>query len=171
MHAVVLIDAGYLYATAALLVTGRPGRTRVHIEPADAVSSVRDVIPFGTSAAVFLFDGAADRVATPTQQRWAAAGARLRIGELEGGRQLDVDDRISRTCVGLARCQRVRQIALLTGDSDFLPAIRECIELGAHVEVLSVEGINLSRDLARVASSSRSIHAAVVKRFARSKAG
>ena len=166
MHAVVLIDAGYLYAAIALLFTGRPARSGVQVEPSSVVRSLRGIIAFGEDAEIYFFRRGSRPGrychASAMVGRWGSAPNR------DAGRRatIDVDARISRTCVGLVRCQRVKRIALITGDSDFLPAIHECIGAGAHVEVLSIEGINQSQKLARTASSAQAICRDAVESFA-----
>jgi hypothetical protein len=167
MHSVGIIDAGYLYAASAISVTRRPAREAIHLDAAAALDQLRSVTAFGGDTKFYLFDGAESRVATPAQQRWATAGVRLRMGGFEEGHQIGVDERIIRVCVGLVRCQRVRRIALLSGDSDLIPAVRECVSLGAQVEVLSIAGINQSKKLVRSATDFRLIDRASVERFAR----
>ena len=142
-HAV-LVDAGYLYASAGQLVLGRSSRRdfRVAAEPLIAALLARaaDRAP-GELLRMYWYDAARDRVPTVEQRQIAALPhVKVRLGNLNSvGQQKGVDAQLRADLELLARHRAVCDVILVTGDEDMLPAVEAAQAYGVRVHVWGVE--------------------------------
>jgi uncharacterized LabA/DUF88 family protein len=153
-HAV-LVDAGYLYASAGQLVLGRTSRRefRVAAEPLiGALLARADRTTRGELLRMYWYDAARDRVPTVEQRQIAALpNVKVRLGNLNSaGQQKGVDAQLRQDLELLARHRAVSDVVLIAGDEDMLPAVEAAQAYGVRVHVWGVEppyGVNQAERL------------------------
>jgi uncharacterized LabA/DUF88 family protein len=141
---VVLVDAGYLLASAGSLLHGVANRRDLRVDGPALVSVVRaeaaQHVP-GDLLRVYWYDAARDRV--PTVEHRAVAsltGVKVRLGNLNRqGQQKGVDALLRSDLETLASNAAISRAVLLAGDEDMLSAVEAAQSYGVEVHVWSVE--------------------------------
>lgn len=141
---VVLIDAGYLLASAGALLHGVTNRRDLQVDGPGLVAVVRQEAAAGMTGEllrVYWYDAARDRV--PTVEHRAVAsltGVKVRLGNLNRqGQQKGVDALLRSDLETLASNGAITRAVLLAGDEDMLPAVEAAQSYGVEVHVWSVE--------------------------------
>ncbi|WP_431984564.1 NYN domain-containing protein [Streptomyces qinglanensis] len=164
---VVLVDAGYLLGAAASLLAGEPTRSRITVDHAGLIRSLRRQAEADTQCAllrIYWFDGAPDRVPQPEHRRLRVMPrVTVRLGALtrSDGRwaQKGVDAAMHAELTELARNRACSDIVLVTGDGDLLPGLMSAKEHGVAVHLWAVQAAdgdyNQSEDLVAEADERR----------------
>ncbi|MFE9388205.1 NYN domain-containing protein [Streptomyces sp. NPDC006784] len=164
---VVLVDAGYLLGAAASLLAGEPARSRITVDHAGLIRSLRRQAEADTQCAllrIYWFDGAPDRVPQPEHRRLRVMPrVTVRLGALtrSDGRwaQKGVDAAMHAELTELARNRACSDIVLVTGDGDLLPGLMSAKEHGVAVHLWAVQAAdgdyNQSEDLVAEADERR----------------
>jgi uncharacterized LabA/DUF88 family protein len=141
---VVLVDAGYLLASAGVLVHGVANRRDLRFDGPGLVQAVRGEAAErirGDLLRVYWYDAARDRV--PTVEHRAVAsltGVKVRLGNLNRqGQQKGVDALLRSDLETLASNGAISRAVLLAGDEDMLPAVEAAQSYGVEMHVWSVE--------------------------------
>lgn len=141
---VVLVDAGYLLASAGALLHGVANRRDLRVDGPALVTAVRgaaaDRLP-GDLLRVYWYDAARDRVPTVEHRAVASlSGVKVRLGNLNRqGQQKGVDALLRSDLETLASNGSISRAVLLAGDEDMLPAVEAAQSYGVEVHVWSVE--------------------------------
>ncbi|MEU2723541.1 NYN domain-containing protein [Streptomyces smyrnaeus] len=164
---VVLVDAGYLLGAAASLLAREPTRSRITVDHAGLIQSLRQQAEADTQCAllrIYWFDGAPDRVPQPEHRRLRVMPrVTVRLGALtrSDGRwaQKGVDAAMHAELTELARNRACSDIVLVTGDGDLLPGLMSAKEHGVAVHLWAVQAAdgdyNQSEDLVAEADERR----------------
>ncbi|MEU2081696.1 NYN domain-containing protein [Streptomyces albus] len=164
---VVLVDAGYLLGAAASLLAGDPTRSRISVDHAGLIQSLRRQAEADTQCdllRIYWFDGAPDRVPQPEHRRLRVMPrVTVRLGALtrSDGRwaQKGVDAAMHAELTELARNRACSDIVLVTGDGDLLPGLMSAKEHGVAVHLWAVQAAdgdyNQSEDLVAEADERR----------------
>lgn len=141
---VVLVDAGYLLASAGAIVHGVANRRNLRVDGPGLVGIVRgetaERIP-GDLLRLYWYDAARDRVPTVEHRAVASlSGVKVRLGNLNRqGQQKGVDALLRSDLETLAANRAVSRAVLLAGDEDMVPAVEAAQSYGVEVHVWSVE--------------------------------
>ncbi|HYP86992.1 MAG TPA: NYN domain-containing protein [Polyangiaceae bacterium] len=168
----VFVDAGYLFASGAKLVTGSlPPRSQLHLDHERVlellVEKVREQSPLPLLR-VYWYDGASHG---PNPAHIALAfreSLKLRLGLVdEHGGQQGVDQLLAGDLVTLARNHAIADALLVSGDDDLRPAVEDAQALGVRVHLLGIAPIreNQAAALVQAADTSRELSAAEVGSF------
>lgn len=139
----VLVDAGYLLATASELCFGVADRARLDVDTAGLLNWLRQraadhcALPH---LRTYWYDAARDGQPTSQQLDIAdLAGVKLRLGRLVKGRQKGVDARIVRDLIVLATQRSVTDVYLVGGDEDVLEAVDFAQDHGMRVVLFALD--------------------------------
>lgn len=141
-----LVDAGYLWATAGETLVGTT--ERADLQPSDEEGLLQELIARCSELAddrdllrVYWYDAAVNRVPSIEQARIAElADVKLRLGRMVGGRQKGVDALLLLDLVRLAANRSADLFFLFAGDEDLSEAVREAQASGARVLLMTVAG-------------------------------
>jgi len=164
---VVLVDAGYLLGAAASLLAGESSRSRIAVEHAELIRSLRERAEAETGLPllrIYWFDAAPDRRPMPEHRRLRVTPrVTVRLGALTraDGRwvQKGVDAAMHAELSELARNRACADVVLVTGDGDLLPGMMAAKEHGVAVHLWAVQAadgdFNQSEDLVAEADERR----------------
>ncbi|MFV2118136.1 NYN domain-containing protein [Streptomyces sp. Act-28] len=162
-HAI-FVDAGYVYASAGLLVAGTEDRRSFDLDAEgliDAfIDTARTIFADSRLLRVYWYDGARRRIHTTEQQAIAELpDVKVRLGNLNANnQQKGVDSLIRSDLESLARHRAISDAALVGGDEDLVSAVEAAQGYGARVHlwgVESAEGRNQAEALLWEVDSSR----------------
>ncbi|AOT60901.1 NYN domain protein [Streptomyces rubrolavendulae] len=162
-HAI-FVDAGYVYASAGLLVAGTEDRRSFDLDAEgliDAfIDTARTIFADSRLLRVYWYDGARRRIHTAEQQAIAELpDVKVRLGNLNANnQQKGVDSLIRSDLESLARHRAISDAALVGGDEDLVSAVEAAQGYGARVHlwgVESAEGRNQAEALLWEVDSSR----------------
>ncbi|MGH7883699.1 MAG: NYN domain-containing protein, partial [Candidatus Dormibacteraceae bacterium] len=138
----VFVDAGYLLAASAALLTGSSARSNITISHQGLVSSLIDLAECHSNLPllrVYWYDGAKDAV--PTQEHLVLArlpSVKLRLGRMTQHGQKGVDSLIVLDLVTLAQERAMTTAYLLSGDEDIREGVAAAQQMGVSVILLGV---------------------------------
>ncbi|MDT9680832.1 NYN domain-containing protein [Streptomyces sp. TRM76323] len=162
-HAI-FVDAGYVYASAGLLVAGTEDRRSFDLDAEgliDAfIDTARTIFADSRLLRVYWYDGARRRIHTTEQQAIAELpDVKVRLGNLNANnQQKGVDSLIRSDLESLARHRAISDAALVGGDEDLVSAVEAAQGYGARVHlwgIESAEGRNQAEALLWEVDSSR----------------
>ncbi|GGP88588.1 NYN domain-containing protein [Streptomyces roseolilacinus] len=162
-HAI-FVDAGYVYASAGLLVAGTEDRRSFDLDAEgliDAfIDTARTIFADSRLLRVYWYDGARRRIHTAEQQVIAELpDVKVRLGNLNANnQQKGVDSLIRSDLESLARHRAISDAALVGGDEDLVSAVEAAQGYGARVHlwgIESAEGRNQAEALLWEVDSSR----------------
>ncbi len=140
----VLVDAGYVLAAAANVVSGDPGRPGIEVDYPGLVAALTERAAAETGLPVlrvYWYDAAPATGPTRDQRRLRVLdGLKLRLGKLvrrDDGKfeQKGVDTFLHADLTGLARKRAVADVVLVSGDEDLLHAVEEAQEYGTRIHL------------------------------------
>lgn len=139
-----LVDAGYLLASAGQLVHGVANRRDLRFDAPGLVSAVRAEACARTPGdllRVYWYDAARDRVPTVEHRAVASLPAvKVRLGNLNRqGQQKGVDALLRSDLETLASNRAISRAVLIAGDEDMLPAVESAQSYGVEMHVWAVE--------------------------------
>ena len=140
----VLVDAGYVLAAAANVVSGDPGRPGIEVDYQGLICALMERAATETGLPVlrvYWYDAAP--ATGPTREQRALRvldGVKLRLGKLvrrDDGKfeQKGVDTFLHADLTGLARKRAVSDVVLVSGDEDLLHAVEEAQEYGTRIHL------------------------------------
>lgn len=144
-HAI-FVDAGYVYASAGLLVAGTEDRRAFDLDAEGLIDAfidkARSIFADSRLLRVYWYDGARRRIHTPEQQVIAELpDVKVRLGNLNAdNQQKGVDSLIRSDLESLARHRAISDAALVGGDEDLVPAVEAAQGYGARVHLWGIEG-------------------------------
>ena len=140
----VLVDAGYVLAAAANVVSGDPGRPGIEVDYPGLVAALTERAAAETGLPVlrvYWYDAAPATGPTRDQRQLRVLdGLKLRLGKLvrrDDGKfeQKGVDTFLHADLTGLARKRAVADVVLVSGDEDLLHAVEEAQEYGTRIHL------------------------------------
>jgi uncharacterized LabA/DUF88 family protein len=140
----VLVDAGYVLAAAANVVSGDPGRPGIDVDYPGLVTALteRAAVETGLPVLRVYWYDAAPATGPTREQRLLRVldGVKLRLGKLvrrDDGKfeQKGVDTFLHADLTGLARKRAVADVVLVSGDEDLLHAVEEAQEYGTRIHL------------------------------------
>jgi uncharacterized LabA/DUF88 family protein len=140
----VLVDAGYVLAAAANVVSGDPGRPGIDVDYPGLVTALTERAAAETGLPVlrvYWYDAAPATGPTRDQRLLRVLdGLKLRLGKLvrrDDGKfeQKGVDTFLHADLTGLARKRAVADVVLVSGDEDLLHAVEEAQEYGTRIHL------------------------------------
>ncbi|CAL9305500.1 MULTISPECIES: NYN domain-containing protein [unclassified Streptomyces] len=143
-HAI-FVDAGYVYASAGLLVAGTEDRRSFDLDAEgliDAfIDTARTIFADSRLLRVYWYDGARRRIHTAEQQAIAELpDVKVRLGNLNANnQQKGVDSLIRSDLESLARHRAISDAALVGGDEDLVSAVEAAQGYGARVHLWGIE--------------------------------
>ncbi len=143
-HAI-FVDAGYVHASAGLLVTGSGDRRSFDLDAEGLIEgfidTARTVFADSRLLRVYWYDGARRRIHTPEQQSIAELpDVKVRLGNLNAdNQQKGVDSLIRTDLESLARHRAISDAALVGGDEDLVSAVEAAQGYGARVHLWGIE--------------------------------
>jgi uncharacterized LabA/DUF88 family protein len=143
-HAI-FVDAGYVYASAGLLVAGTEDRRNFDLDAEgliDAfIDTARTIFADSRLLRVYWYDGARRRIHTSEQQAIAELpDVKVRLGNLNANNQQKGVDSLIRTDLeSLARHRAISDAALVGGDEDLVSAVEAAQGYGARVHLWGIE--------------------------------
>lgn len=138
----VFVDAGYLLAASAELLTGSKSRAAIEVAYPALVNQLIDVVRHHGSQEllrVYWYDGA--RNAVPTDDQLVIArlpNVKLRLGRRTHWGQKGVDSLIVLDLTTLARERAISTAYLISGDEDIREGVAVAQQLGVRVVLLGV---------------------------------
>lgn len=148
----VFVDAGYLYAQASILLTGRKQpRPLLSLDEGAVVAALTRLAlersEGGRLLRIYWYDGAPFGNPTPDQARIGdLAFVRLRLGLLNSvGEQKGVDALIMTDLMELARNHAIADALLLSGDEDVRMGMHVAQSFGVRVHLLGIAPIRESQ--------------------------
>ena len=141
----VFVDAGYLYAAGAIILTGSSqNRERLDLDHHSALERLRATCDQLTGGAPILrfywYDGLLRGRPSPEQEAVANTdNVKLRLGAVVGGQQKGVDSLIIMDLIELARNHAISEAVLLSGDEDLRVGVQLAQSFGVRVHLLGVE--------------------------------
>ncbi len=141
----VFVDAGYLYAAGAIILTGSSqNRERLDLDHHSALERLRatcDQLTGGVPILRFYwYDGLLRGRPSPEQEAVANTdNVKLRLGAVVGGQQKGVDSLIIMDLIELARNHAISDAVLLSGDEDLRVGVQLAQSFGVRVHLLGVE--------------------------------
>jgi len=138
----IFVDAGYLFASGAKLLTGeRRSRSKLHLEH-DSVLELLTRLAGELSGLpllrIYWYDGAS---AAPNPAQVALAyrpNLKLRLGLVDPQGQHGVDELLAGDLAALAENRALADAVLLTGDDDLRPAVELAQSFGVRVHLLGI---------------------------------
>ncbi|MFF8287989.1 NYN domain-containing protein [Streptomyces sp. NPDC016309] len=143
-HAI-FVDAGYVHASAGLLVAGTEDRRSFDLDAEGLIEALidkaRSVFADSRLLRVYWYDGARRRIHTPEQQAIAELpDVKVRLGNLNAhNQQKGVDSLIRSDLESLARHRAISDAALIGGDEDLVSAVEAAQGYGARVHLWGIE--------------------------------
>ncbi|MFJ8644532.1 NYN domain-containing protein [Streptomyces sp. NPDC093546] len=143
-HAI-FVDAGYVYASAGLLVAGTEDRRAFDLDAEGMIEAfidkARTIFADSRLLRVYWYDGARRRIHTPEQQAIAdLPDVKVRLGNLNANnQQKGVDSLIRSDLESLARHRAISDAALVGGDEDLVSAVEAAQGYGARVHLWGIE--------------------------------
>ncbi|MEU8760366.1 NYN domain-containing protein [Streptomyces sp. NPDC048659] len=143
-HAI-FVDAGYVYASAGLLVAGTEDRRSFDLDAEGLIEALidtaRTIFADSRLLRVYWYDGARRRIHTPEQQTIAELpDVKVRLGNLNANnQQKGVDSLIRSDLESLARHRAISDAALVGGDEDLVSAVEAAQGYGARVHLWGIE--------------------------------
>jgi uncharacterized LabA/DUF88 family protein len=138
----IFVDAGYLFASGAKLLTGeRKTRSKLHLEHESVLqllTSLASELSGLPLLRVYWYDGAST---APNSAQIALAYRRnlkLRLGLVDELGQHGVDQLLASDLVTLAQNRALADAIVLTGDDDLRPAVETAQSLGVRVHLLGI---------------------------------
>lgn len=140
----VLVDAGYVLAAAANVVSGDPGRPGIDVDYPGLLTALTERAAAETGLPVlrvYWYDAAPANGPTREQRLLRVLdGVKLRLGKLvrrDDGKyeQKGVDTFLHADLTGLARKRAVADVVLVSGDEDLLHAVEEAQEYGTRIHL------------------------------------
>ena len=141
----VCVDAGYLYAAGAIILTGSSqNRERLDLDHHSALDRLRATCDHLTGGVPILrfywYDGLLRGRPSPEQEAVANTdNVKLRLGAVVGGQQKGVDSLIIMDLIELARNHAISEAVLLSGDEDLRVGVQLAQSFGVRVHLLGVE--------------------------------
>ena len=139
-----MVDAGYVLAAAANVVSGDPGRPGIDVDYPGLVTALTERAALETGLPVlrvYWYDAAPATGPTRDQRLLRVLdGVKLRLGKLvrrDDGKfeQKGVDTFLHADLTGLARKRAVADVVLVSGDEDLLHAVEEAQEYGTRIHL------------------------------------
>jgi uncharacterized LabA/DUF88 family protein len=168
----VFVDAGYLFASGGVLLTGqRQTRSQLRLEHERVLELLLaragelSGVPL---LRVYWYDGASVGPNAAHVALTYRPNVKLRLGLVnEHGEQQGVDQLLSDDLVSLARNRAMSDALLLTGDDDLRLAVEQAQAFGVRVHLLGVAPArdNQAAALVQAADTSHELSAAEVGRF------
>lgn len=162
-HCAIYVDAGYLLASAATLVTGTSLRNGIYVDYPKLVSALvehAEALADLPVLRVHWYDSAKDGVPDTQQERIGELPkVKLRLGRFGvDGQQKGVDLRMGLDLVTHARNRTADVFLLVSGDDDLTEAVEEAQVHGVQVTLLAVPTLEgkphgVSRHLLRAADA------------------
>lgn len=169
----VFVDAGFLTAGAASLLTGSPKRNRLSLDfEAMRIALEKlgtDLATPSTMLRIYWYDAATD--AKPTSWHDSLSdqpSVKVRLGHLRGNppRQKGVDTLLVRDLIVLAEQRAIADAVLIAGDEDIREGVVYVQERGIRVHLVVMEGAGSSRTLRQEADSVFCLDRDIVSTFA-----
>ncbi len=140
----VMVDVGYIYASAGELLFGAVTRREYRVDADKLIQAlVRHANEHigGELLRVYWYDAAKDRVPTNEQRTVAVMPwVKLRLGNLNNrGQQKGVDAQIRADMETLARHRAITDAVLVAGDEDMVPAVEAAQAYGVRIHLWGVE--------------------------------
>ena len=140
----ILVDAGYVYASAGTLVHGTKARHELllnHGALRDHLESFGRETTGVSMLRMYWYDAAPNRMPTPEHDHIASLRAvQLRLGRLSNaGLQKGVDSLIYRDLFTLSQSGRVSDIFLVAGDEDLLEGVNAAKDFGVRISLIGIE--------------------------------
>jgi uncharacterized LabA/DUF88 family protein len=169
----ILVDVGYIYASAGELLLGAGSRREYRVDAdglIQALTGHADEQLRGQLLRIYWYDAARDRVPTIDQRVIAQMPwVKLRLGNLNArGQQKGVDAQIRADMETLARHRAITDAVLVAGDEDMVPAVEAAQAFGVRVHLWGVEppyGTNQAERLVWESDTVEVLDAAFVKPF------
>lgn len=144
-HSIVLIDAGYLLAESAKMVTGSSLRRGVNVKYDHLLKGLLGAAETDSGLPALRavwYDAARGGQPTEEQRRVGRLPrAKLRIGRISvTGEQKGVDLRLGLDLITLSASPKVEVIYLVSGDDDLAEAVEQAQEQGVQVVLLGIPG-------------------------------
>lgn len=146
MSAIVLVDAGYLFAAGSKLLSGTNlPRSGVRLNVDAILKALRDSIAELSSTESFLriywYDGVLRQGPTAEQEMLADSdGVKVRLGMIAyTGRQKGVDSLIVTDLIELARNGAISDAILVSGDEDVRIGVQIAQSFGVRIHLLGIE--------------------------------
>jgi uncharacterized LabA/DUF88 family protein len=140
----VMVDVGYIYASAGELLFGVVTRRDYRVDAEKLIQALvghADQRISGELLRVYWYDAAKDRVPTNEQRTVAQMPwVKLRLGNLNNrGQQKGVDAQIRADMETLARHRAITDAVLVAGDEDMVPAVEAAQAYGVRIHLWGVE--------------------------------
>jgi uncharacterized LabA/DUF88 family protein len=140
----IMVDVGYIYASAGELLFGVSSRREYRVDADNLIQALikhADELVRGELLRVYWYDAARDRVPTFDQRVIAQMPlVKLRLGNLNArGQQKGVDAQIRADMEALARHRAITDAVLVAGDEDMVPAVEAAQAFGVRVHLWGVE--------------------------------
>src|SRR6202000_2205384 len=133
----VMVDVGYIYASAGELLLGATSRRDYRVDADSLIQALTkhaNELIRGELLRVYWYDAARDRVPTIDQRAIAQMPwVKLRLGNLNApGQQKGVDAQIRADMEALARHRAITDAVLVAGDEDMVPAVEAAQAYGVR---------------------------------------
>jgi uncharacterized LabA/DUF88 family protein len=140
----VMVDVGYIYASAGELLFGNVTRKDYRVDAEKLIQALTKHAAErirGELLRVYWYDAARDRVPTNDQRVVAQMPwVKLRLGNLNArGQQKGVDAQIRADIESLARHRAITDAILVAGDEDMVPAVEAAQAYGVAIHLWGVE--------------------------------
>ena len=141
----IFVDAGYLYAAGAIILTGSSqNRERLdldHLAAIERLIAASNGLTGGVPLLrIYWYDGLLRGRPSPEQEAVANTdNVKLRLGAVVGGQQKGVDSLIIMDLIELARNHAITEAVLLSGDEDLRVGVQLAQSFGVRVHLLGVE--------------------------------
>jgi len=138
----IFVDAGYVLAGSAELITGVKTRSAIQVNYQSLVSSIVDMLEHRSGLQLlrlYWYDGA--RLAVPTQEHLLVArlpNVKLRLGRIVHGGQKGVDSLIVLDLTTLARERAMSTAYLISGDEDIREGVAAAQQMGVRIGLLGI---------------------------------
>lgn len=147
----ILVDAGFLMASAAHRVGTNKAREGIRCQYPELVSGLISLIDAHSDDSflrMYWYDASMNGIPDMLQQAISELpGVKLRLGRLVHGLQKGVDSRIIVDMLTLAERRAVSEFYLISGDGDLVEGVEEAQQHGSRVVVVGVPGVIQSRVL------------------------
>ncbi len=141
----IFVDAGYLYAAGAIILTGASqNRERLDLDHFAVLEKLKETSGSLTGGVpllrIYWYDGLLRGRPSPEQEAVANTdNVKLRLGAVVGGQQKGVDSLIIMDLIELARNHAITEAVLLSGDEDLRVGVQLAQSFGVRVHLLGVE--------------------------------
>ena len=146
MRVAAFVDAGYLYAAGAKLLSGTNlPRRLTQLDTDLAIAALRDAaietLPDGSVLRIYWYDGVPRGGLTDKQERLAESNdVKLRLGTIGfTGRQKGVGFLMVTDLIELARNHAITDALLLSGDEDVRIGVQIAQSFGVRIHLLGIE--------------------------------